>query len=60
MLGQSWYNGSVRKYVALFGTIFNDIYIERVDSNGNEVKTIKVPVYRYSMCEYKYEEEMCV
>ena len=44
MLGQSWYNGSIRKYVALFGTIFNDVYIERVDSNGNEVKTIKIPV----------------
>lgn len=44
MLGQVWYHGLVRKYVTLFGSLFNDIYISRVDSDGDTVKSIKVPL----------------
>jgi|TARA_B100000809_G_C15111962_1_gene520956 hypothetical protein len=44
MLGQYWYHGLVRKYVAVFGTIFNDISIQRRNSSGNVTETIKVPL----------------
>ena len=44
MLGQYWYHGLVRKYVAVFGTIFNDISIQRKNSSGNVTETIKVPL----------------
>ena len=44
MLGQTWYFGLIRKYVTIFGTLFNDILINRVDSSDNTTKTIKVPI----------------
>jgi len=44
MLGQTFYHQTIRKYVALFGTLFNDISIEKKDSNNNVVSKIKVPV----------------
>ena len=44
MFGSKFYHGSIRKYVALFGTLFNDIEIDRVDSTGGLYQTIKVPI----------------
>lgn len=44
MFGHSWYFSTIRKYVILFGTLFNDIRITREDSNGNVVDLIKVPL----------------
>ncbi len=34
----------IRKYVALFGTLFNDVYINRPDPTRNIINTIKVPI----------------
>lgn len=39
-----FYNETTRKYVALFGTIFNQIKIERKDNAGNLVQTMIVPL----------------
>ena len=44
MIGQYWYHGLVRKYVAVFGTLFNDIHVQRRNSSGNVTETIKVPL----------------
>jgi hypothetical protein len=44
MLGSHFYHGLIRKYVILFGSLFNDIYIDRVDASGVTQKTIKVPL----------------
>lgn len=44
MFGQTFYNGTLRKYVILFGTLFNDIWINRTDSNGNVKTSLKVPL----------------
>ena len=44
MIGQYWYHGLVRKYVAVFGTLFNEINIQRRNSSGNVTETIKVPL----------------
>lgn len=39
-----FYFGSIRKLVSSFGTLFNDIKIERKNDNGDVVQTIKVPI----------------
>lgn len=44
MLGSHFYHGLIRRYVILFGSLFNDIYVDRVDSTGETQKTIKIPL----------------
>lgn len=44
MFGQKFYNGVIRKYVIYFGTLFNDIEIDREDSSGNVIQQIRVPI----------------
>lgn len=44
MLGQTFYHQTIRKYVVLFGTLFNDLNIEKKDSSGNVTSRQKVPV----------------
>ena len=44
MLGQTFYHQTIRKYVVLFGTLFNDLNIEKKDSSGNVVSRQKVPI----------------
>lgn len=39
-----FYNATTRKYVALFGTIFNKIRITRATNGGTEVQSIVVPI----------------
>lgn len=42
MLGKTFYHSLTRKYISLFGNLFNDIYIVR-DDNGR-ARTIQVPI----------------
>ena len=44
MLGQTFYNESLRKTVIAFGSLFNDIYITRKDKTGADRQTLKVPL----------------
>ena len=44
MFGQSFYFSSIRKYVTLFGTLFDRINITRTDSTGHLNAFIKVPI----------------
>lgn len=46
MLGNEneFYHGLFEKYTALFGTLFNDIYISRFDATGTKVQDFKVPL----------------
>ena len=44
MLGQTFYHQTIRKYVVLFGTLFNDLNIEKKNSFGNVVSRQKVPI----------------
>jgi hypothetical protein len=39
-----FYYQSIRKIVAAFGTLFNDMQIERTNSAGDVVKTLKIPL----------------
>ena len=47
MLGSTFYHSLTRKYISMFGNLFNDIYVRRVSADGKRMQTIPVPV-RYS------------
>jgi len=44
MFGHTFYHDTIRKYVILFGTLFNEIYINREDTVQNRTITMKVPL----------------
>ncbi|AGR47749.1 hypothetical protein PHIM7_84 [Sinorhizobium phage phiM7] len=44
MLGYEWYNESLKKYTAIFGTLFNDVIISRKNDAGVVEKRFKVPI----------------
>jgi len=41
---QNFYFGTIRKMVAYFGTVFNEINIHYTDSTGDVTKSIKIPL----------------
>ena len=44
MLGTTYYHQTIRKYVAVFGTLFNDINVVRRDASDVINEQIKVPI----------------
>ena len=44
MFGKHFYHESLRKIVVSFGTIFNNITIQRTDSSDNVVQSLRVPL----------------
>ena len=44
MFGKYFYNKNIRNIIVLFGTVFNDISIKRVKSDGVVDKHFKVPI----------------
>lgn len=45
MFGNDWfYNETLRRYVIVFGTLFNDLTIKKRDQAGNVVKSVSVPL----------------
>lgn len=44
MLNQKFYWGTIRKSVIAFGNLFNNIYIDRLNSSGEVTQTLKVPL----------------
>jgi len=45
LFGNEFYKHSlIRKYTIVFGNIFNDLTVERFDSNGNRIQTFDVPI----------------
>ena len=40
----TFFHGTIRKYIVAFGTIFNNIYINRINSTGETVQSMKVPL----------------
>jgi len=44
MFGQQYYHGAIRKYVIAFGNLFNDIYVQRLNSSGVRIQTLAVPL----------------
>jgi hypothetical protein len=44
MFGTHFYHQRIRKSVAVFGTLFNNLYVLRKDSTGQVISQIKVPL----------------
>jgi hypothetical protein len=44
MFNQTFYFQTIRKYVTLFGTLFNEIHITRTNKTGDMTNYIKVPI----------------
>jgi hypothetical protein len=44
MQGSTFYFSTIRKYVTLFGSLFNDINIVRTNAEGKTTQLIKVPI----------------
>ena len=44
MFGQVFSNDTIKKYVIFFGSLFNDIYLTRDNSDGTRSQTFKVPL----------------
>lgn len=44
MFGQIWNNNTIRKYVIYFGTLFNDVWLQRDNNAGTVVQTMKIPL----------------
>ena len=44
MFGNSFYHGTLRKYVIVFGNMFNGIYLQRLNQSEAVVQTLKVPI----------------
>lgn len=44
MFGNHYYHGAIRKYIIMFGSMFNDIDVIRYDKNGNRIQGIRVPI----------------
>ena len=44
MFGNSFYHGTLRKYVIVFGNMFNGIYLQRLNQSDTVVQTLKVPI----------------
>ena len=44
MLGQYFYNESLRKCIIAFGSMFNGIYITRKNASGSDSQSLKVPL----------------
>jgi len=44
MFGTHFYHQRIRKAVAVFGSLFNDIYVVRKDAAGNSLSQVKVPL----------------
>jgi hypothetical protein len=44
MFGQVWSNNTIRKYVIYFGTLFNNVWLQRDNDAREVVQTMKVPL----------------
>ena len=44
MFGHQFSHGVMRKYVIMFGNLFNDIEIQRFNASGQRIQTLKVPI----------------
>jgi hypothetical protein len=44
MFGTYFYHAAIRRTIAVFGTLFNNIEVHKDDASGNVLQTIKVPL----------------
>jgi hypothetical protein len=44
MFGHTYYHSIIRKYIIMFGTMFNDIDVQRFNTAGQRIQTLRVPI----------------
>jgi len=44
MFGHQYYHQVIRKYVIMFGNLFNDIVVQRYNKDGDRIQAIAVPI----------------
>jgi len=44
MFGHTYYHSIIRKYIIMFGTMFNDIDVQRFNQSGERVQTLRIPI----------------
>ncbi len=44
MFGHDFYNGALRRYVIMFGNMFNEIQVKRFNSAGDAIQNVIVPI----------------
>ena len=44
MFGSQFYHQSLRRYIIMFGNMFNDLVVRRYDANGNNIQAVAVPL----------------
>lgn len=44
MFGHDFYHGTIRRYIIMFGNIFNEIQVNRFNSSGVKIQSINVPI----------------
>ena len=44
MFGHQFYHQALRKYIIMFGNMFNDIYLSRKNNAGTTIQTLRVPI----------------
>jgi len=52
MFGTTFYHGSTRKLIVAFASVFNNIHVQRKESDGTLIKDIKVPIAYESQKKY--------
>jgi len=44
IFGSTFYHQTLRKYVIVFGNMFNDLTVSRIDSDNNTLQTLAIPI----------------
>lgn len=44
MFGHDFYHGTLRKYIIMFGNLFNELQVERYNGSGAKIQTLNVPI----------------
>jgi len=44
MFGHDYYHGTLRRYIIMFGNLFNEIQVDRFNSSGTRVQSVNVPI----------------
>ena len=52
MFGTTFYHGTTRKLIIAFGSVFNNIHVQRTEKDGTLIKDIKVPLAYESRKKY--------
>ena len=52
MFGTTFYHGTTKKLIIAFGSVFNNIHVQRTESDGTLIKDIRVPLAYESQKKY--------